>query len=542
MGIWLALIVGTLASEDLTCIAAGLLIQRGELAIVPGILACVIGIFSGDMALWALGRAFGRAALAWPWTANRLHGRAWTDLSDWLERHAAGAIVASRFTPGTRLPLYLVAGVVEIPAAAFALWSLVATLLWTPTLVLLTAAFGEVVAVRVAPVFGLRPTALFVAIAAIFLSEQRWGRSAEASRYLEDAARSNVRRLNARLARWSRWEFWPNWIFYAPVAVWTGFLAIRYGGFSTITAANPGMTDGGTVGESKFEILAKLPGDCTIPAALIPAADLEDRIRQAAEHIDRYLWRYPLIVKPDVGQRGIGVKLASTFSDVEQYLTRASSAIILQPYHPGPFEAGVFYYRFPGEPRGRILSITDKHFPVVVGDGRSTLEELIWSHPRYRMQAATFTKRHRKILARVLPEGERFQLAVAGNHAQGTLFRDGRHLATPALTRRIDEIAKAYDGFFVGRFDIRYRDVEAFKAGRDLAIVELNGATAESTNIYDPDGSLLDAYKILFRQWSIVFAIGAANRAAGAPVTPTRRLIELVRAHLSAPAPFPISD
>ena len=132
MGIWLALIVGTLASEDLTCIAAGLLIQRGELAIVPGILACVIGIFGGDMALWALGRAFGRAVFAWPWMANRLHGRAWTEFSDWLERHAAGAIVASRFTPGTRLPLYVVAGVLEIPAAVFALWSLVAALLWTP--------------------------------------------------------------------------------------------------------------------------------------------------------------------------------------------------------------------------------------------------------------------------------------------------------------------------------------------------------------------------------------------------------------------------
>jgi RimK-like ATP-grasp domain len=302
------------------------------------------------------------------------------------------------------------------------------------------------------------------------------------------------------------------------------------------------MTDGGTVGESKFEILARLPADCTIPAALIPAAALADRVESARGHIERSGWRYPVIVKPDVGQRGIGVKLARTFADVADYLTHVSGAVIVQPYHSGPLEAGVFYYRFPGDARGRILSITDKHFPEVVGDGRSTLEDLIWSHSRYRMQAATFTKRHHEILGRVLPSGERFQLAIAGNHAQGTLFRDGRHLATPALTRRIDQVAQAYDGFFVGRFDIRYRNVDAFKAGEDLAIVELNGATAESTNIYDPDGSLFDAYRLLFRQWSIVFAIGAANRASGAPVTPTRRLIELVRAHLSASVPFPISD
>jgi len=152
------------------------------------------------------------------------------------------------------------------------------------------------------------------------------------------------------------------------------------------------------------------------------------------------------------------------------------------------------------------------------------------------MQADTFLRRHRETVAVVLPEGQRFQLAIAGNHAQGTLFKDGAHLLTPALRRRIDAIARSYPGFFVGRFDVRYGDVERFKSGDDLAIVELNGATAESTNIYDPDGTLRNAYRTLFRQWSIVFAIGAANRDKGAPVTPLRRLVELARTHVAGRA------
>jgi hypothetical protein len=94
----------------------------------------------------------------------------------------------------------------------------------------------------------------------------------------------------------------------------------------------------------------------------------------------------------------------------------------------------------------------------------------------------------------------------------------------------------------VGRFDVRYSDVETFKAGHDLAIVELNGATAESTNIYDPDRSLFSAYRLLFRQWAIVFAIGAANRTLGAPASSTRRLIELVRTYQTTPVAFPVSD
>jgi hypothetical protein len=332
------------------------------------------------------------------------------------------------------------------------------------------------------------------------------------------------------------------WLFYSPVAVWVAILALRYRGLATLTAANPGMPDGGFVGESKHEILQRLPRDCTIPSLLIHEGSTSHRLAAAHAAIGRMGWAYPLIAKPDVGQRGIGIKLVRDSAALDDYLLRAADPVLVQPYHAGPYEAGVFYYRMPGSARGRILSITDKHFPVVVGDGRRTLEELIWSHPRYRMQAGLFLARHRDARSRILPAGARFQLAIAGNHAQGTLFKDGRHLLTQALERRIDEIARAYGGFFVGRFDIRYGDVQAFMAGRDLAIVELNGVTAESTNIYDPDSSLLAAYRQLFRQWSIVFSIGARNRAGGAPVASIRRLIGLVMAHLTAPIAYRISD
>jgi hypothetical protein len=79
-------------------------------------------------------------------------------------------------------------------------------------------------------------------------------------------------------------------------------------------------------------------------------------------------------------------------------------------------------------------------------------------------------------------------------------------------------------------------------AGRDLAIVELNGATAECTNIYDPDHSLFTAYRALFLQWRLVFEIGAANRRNGTPASSTRRLVHLIREHLRTSTPFAVSD
>jgi hypothetical protein len=54
--------------------------------------------------------------------------------------------------------------------------------------------------------------------------------------------------------------------------------------------------------------------------------------------------------------------------------------------------------------------------------------------------------------------------------------------------------------------------------------------TSEATNIYDPQNSLIDAYRILFRQWRIAFEIGAQNRAFSELSQPTtiRNLLKLL--------------
>jgi membrane protein DedA with SNARE-associated domain len=529
----LGIAAATLVSEDLTCIGTGLLIQRGQIGISPGILACTAGIFAGDVGLWLLGRIFGQAALAWPFAARRLRSQATDDIRAWLNRHAAGAIVASRFLPGTRFALYLMSGMVRLPALVFAVWALVGALLWTPTIVLLTATLGDAFVRRITPFVGMGWAPRLLAAAAMIAALQlaRWA-----------AAAPRRMRIAARLARWRRWEFWPMWLFYAPVACWIAGLAVQYRGLTTITAANPGMPDGGLVGESKFDILCRLPADVTVPTAWVAPGTAKERLAALTDIVASRGWPLPLVLKPDVGERGAGVRLVHDWDSARTYLGATAEALIAQPYHPGPFEAGVFYYRMPGQPRGRILSITDKRFPVLVGDGRSTIETLIWTHPRYRLQGDTFAARHANDLTRVLVAGERFTLAIAGNHCQGTMFCDGAHLITHMLERRVDEIARQYPGFFVGRFDIRYHDERAFMEGRDLAIVELNGVTAESTNIYDPNGTLLDAYRVLFRQWSIIFAIGAANRRDGAPVSSWRRINGLVRAHLSGRCVPALSD
>jgi membrane protein DedA with SNARE-associated domain len=524
---------GTLIAEDATCLAVGLLVHGGTLDPLLGIAATAVGIAAGDLALWLCGRLGARRALRWQWLATRLPVSRMAAIGEALDTRLGRLLLASRALPGTRLPLYLAAGALGRRPLAFAMWTIVSVALWVPLVVVTIGLFGPPVVGPLEAVLGSNVAALALAAFSLLV----------AVRVLPRLARPRVRaRIWARVSRLWRWEFWPSWIFYAPVVGWVMWLAVRHGGLGTLAAANPGMPDGGFVGESKSDILATLPADATLPGVRIDPGTADNRLAALRHAVDTRGWQLPLVLKPDVGQRGSGVRLIRCWDQAAEYLGTVPAAVIAQVYHPGPFEAGIFYYRRPGETRGRILSITDKHFPSVVGDGHRTIEQLVWDDSRLRMQAARFLARLGD-RCRVVPrQGERVALALAGNHAQGTLFRDGAYLLTPALERRVDEIARSVPGFFVGRFDVRYVDIEAFKRGLDLAIVELNGATAESTNIYDPSRSLVAAYRTLFRQWQIVFEIGAANRRLGHPATPLRRLLGLSLTHLMTRDPLPVAD
>lgn len=506
--VWLA--AGTLISEDAATLTAAWLVGRGDLSAPVAVAACGLGIWAGDLALWLAGRLLARSERLHRWCVRRaplVAGRALTLAAD-----EPAAIVASRFLPGTRLPLYLTAGALGTRPIAFALWTFAAVAVWTP-LVVLGASWWLVAG----------------------------GAGLVVVRALQTApGRRVVATVLTRLDRWRRFEFWPTPLVYAPIAPWIAWQALRHGGLRTLAAANPGFEDGGFVGESKAAILATLPAPWTVPFALVPAGASETRVAAFDRAVADAGWTYPLILKPDVGQKGVGVRRVTSRDDAATYLAAEPGAVIVQPYHPGPYEAGIFYVRRPDEARGRIFSVTDKQFPTLIGDGVSTLQALLRAHPRLRLQVPLFLQRHDG--GRVLADGERLALVTAGNHCQGAIFLDGRALITPALEARIDQIARAVPGFFIGRFDVRYASRAGFARGEDLAIVELNGVTSESTNIYDPAFGALAAWKTLATQWRLVFEIGAANRARGAHGTDLRRLARRVLAFWRSRPAMPVAS
>jgi hypothetical protein len=157
---------------------------------------------------------------------------------------------------------------------------------------------------------------------------------------------------------------------------------------------------------------------------------------------------FPVVLKPDVGERGRGVEIVSSPQSMARYLRSASGPVIVQQYVEGD-EFGIFYYRHPSEPRGKILSIVAKVFPHVTGDGRRTVRELIDADPRAFCMADTYLKDLDG--GRVPASNERVPLARIGSHCRGAIFLDATSLATEELCDAVDYVSRRRPGFFFGR-------------------------------------------------------------------------------------------
>ena len=341
-----------------------------------------------------------------------------------------------------------------------------------------------------------------------------------------------LQQLKISLERTVRWEFWPSWLYYGPIVLWIVWLGIKYRSPMAFTAANPALEAGGVVGEKKHQALAPLQNnapDLVATFTLILSASASQRIQQAVQFAREQ--GMPLVLKPDVGQRGRGVFVARNEAQIRDYLTRFKGDVIAQRHVEGE-EFGVFVARAPGEAAPRILSIVHKTFPTVMGDGRQTLRELILDDARAKLISSLLFSRWASELERVPAAGEAIKLVEIGAHCRGSLFLDAGGHATPELIITLTRLLNAVPGYAFGRMDLRVPSVAHFRRGEGLQVLELNGVSAESAHIYHPGTPLLDGYRAMFHQWSTAFAIGAAYARQGVATTSAFSLLRQFREDL----------
>ncbi len=316
----------------------------------------------------------------------------------------------------------------------------------------------------------------------------------------------------------SLFEFWPDKIFYTPIVIYWILMGLRYRDLSISTATNPRIETGGLCGESKSSIL-NMAGP-TAQEAIAPYRifnNSEQSVETVLTAMDEMGLTFPVVIKPDIGCNGAGVKLVSSLEMLKEVLALFPHGVtlMLQSLITYPLEVGVFYIRHPSEAKGRITSLTYKEEPILVGDGQSTLRDLIMADTRMQQVPQLYLPRIKGREEEILPKGETLSLLFAGNHCKGSVFRNGAQDITPALTQRIDAIMTDIPDFHFGRIDLKTLSPESLKEGKDFQIIEINGVGSEAIHIWDRRTTLKEAYAAQFYHYRQTFLIGAAKKKEG---------------------------
>lgn len=311
------------------------------------------------------------------------------------------------------------------------------------------------------------------------------------------------------------WEYWPFGILQFPLFIYFAWLAIRARSLFFFSASNPGIVMGGMFGESKYDVIKK------IPSALVPKTiliSLPASVSGVVQILKQEGFQFPVIFKPELGERGFMVKRIFSEKDIADYLDRIKINFLVQELVDLPLEYGIFYERFPSHKKGKVTSVVAKEMLSITGDGTSTLQQLIWEKDRAKLQWKKLAESHKHRLQEVIAKGETVELVSIGNHALGTKFLNGQYLINDQLSAAFDHIGQQIEGFFFGRFDLRCASTADLYNGK-VKILELNGCGAEPAHIYDPEFKLIQAIKVLFIHWRHIFEIARENHKLGVQYT-----------------------
>jgi hypothetical protein len=306
-----------------------------------------------------------------------------------------------------------------------------------------------------------------------------------------------------------QWEYWNSNIINAPIFFYWLYLSVRAKSLFFFNASNPLIENGGFVLEKKSDIYKQMPPAFYPKTLLVNKGENRQSIKEC---IIAFNFNFPVIVKPDIGGKGRGVKKINSIDEAVAYILYADFPMLVQELVPYKYEVGIFYYRYPWQAKGQITGIVGKEFISVIGDGVSNVETLLCKNPRFLLQIDALKKMPEVNLEEILPIGVEKVLVAFGNHARGSKFVDLTHKVNKTLDITIDAICKQIPEFYFGRLDVMYNNWEDLETGKDFSIIELNGSGSEPTHIYDGEKhSIFFAWKEIAKHQKIMWQIAMYN-------------------------------
>ncbi|HET9744777.1 MAG TPA: hypothetical protein VFP97_03630 [Chitinophagaceae bacterium] len=308
------------------------------------------------------------------------------------------------------------------------------------------------------------------------------------------------------------WELWPFDLMYAPLGVVWLYYSLKARSLYFFTPTNPGLPFGGFEVGSKMEMYSQLPAG-TYPTTILirPSYTVE----QIKAELSANNLAYPFVAKPDEGMQGILFRVIDSEKELIKYHSIAGIDYILQTFVEFPMEFSVFYIRYPGETKGRVTGFVLKDYLQVTGDGKKTLEQLVNEHPRAQHRLAEMKKKHTDNWLSIPGDGENYHLSVAGNRSRGARFINLHTEIDQRLNDVFDRLNNASNGCYYGRYDLKCTSIEDLKNGKNISILEYNGAGAEPNHIYDCGMSYGKALSVIASHWRDMYRIAKINNRNG---------------------------
>ena len=544
----------TFLHEDAAILAAGFAKVEHGLPLLFAYVPVYLGIIIGDVLIYGMGRM----AQTNKWLRSKIIGPKVERLKLWLTSHLVRVLVVCRLTPGLLFPTFVACGWFKIPFWRFATVSIIAGAVYSSIVLTIVILFGNLILFHLGYWAWGTVAVIIIGLTIRNFFKSRFSKATENTlgdippsflevikRYMPSLKNkfSGMPSLDGLERVVSSAERIPNSILYIPVALRWFMLAIRYHSLTLPTVSNPMIETGGFMGESKSSVMNMVGDEQKMWLAEFVTLH-RDGIDAQSDHVkaislmEEKGLSFPIVAKPDIGWNGYGVRLVEDSNNLHKYIESFPSGekIILQRPVNHDGEAGVFYVRIPGEPAGRLYSITLRYFPFVIGDGKMTLRELIQNDPRTKLRADFYLggkSNHvgfgKEDLGHIPQEGELIRLAFIGSLRVGGLYRDAGHLITPELTHRFNEIACSMPEFYYGRFDVRFESTDLLKEGKGFSIIEINGAGAEAIQAWDPDVPLFKLYREFFKAQSLLFKVAALNRKRGYRPMPIRGFLKAIK-------------
>ena len=320
------------------------------------------------------------------------------------------------------------------------------------------------------------------------------------------------------------------WAANLPLAILLLFYALRARRLFFFSAVNPVIETGGTWGESKFNILRRIPAS-HVPATIFVKKGTDFQVVMEKMRAVG-LTEWPVIAKPDVGERGFLVKKIRDEAALREYVLTNKIDFLVQKFLAEPLELAVMCHRMPDSRSTTVSSICIKETLKVTGDGSSSIRQLMHRSDRASLQLERFEVEKPALLSQVPALGQTLELEPIGNHCLGTMFLNGNQHIDAVLTQAFENVLSKMEEIHYGRFDIKCQSIGHLRSTGEFKVMEFNGISAEPAHIYDPSYPLWKKYRDVFQHWRVIFKIYKIQAANGVESMTTKEGIESLRNYL----------